>query len=63
MNSQLPRVISHSIKTMLCTVPKANFAIDKSLRDRDEGQEKVYINQMESKWMILYRGNFEEVIE
>ena len=63
MNSQLPRVITHSLKTMLCAVPKANFGLDKTLKDRDEGQEKVYINQMESIILIKGRGYLEEIVK
>ena len=28
---------------------RAGFGLDKTLRERDEGQEKVYINQRERK--------------
>ena len=54
MNNQLSRVITHSMRKFLCNAPKANFGLDKTLKDRDEGQEKVYINQMESKiWLMI----------
>lgn len=51
MNShKIGKVVGCALKNMLSTIPKVQFGLDKTLKDRDEGQEKVYISNMESKF-------------
>ena len=43
----LPRKIVAA--SLVRTTPLACFGINKSLKDKDQGEEKVYINKNESK--------------